>query len=127
MAFNSVSFTQGYQFIPIKVVLEGPLAEVGVHSPSFKPKINSRAEVPREAPERHTQELAIFREEALVINDSTANDVLFFEGWTVGFKINVTDFLAAASRVTIGVLSPARQPKKHRPTFEFGTLKRIAS
>merc|ERR1712241_1264397 len=109
--FTSVSTlsTLRIQFIPIKFVLEGPLAEVGVHGPSLETKVHRRAEVLREAPERHTQELPIFREEALSINESASNDILFFEGRTVGLKSGCTYFLAAVTGVGVGVLTPARQ------------------
>ena len=109
--FTSVStlFTLRFQSIPIKFVLEGPLAEVGVHGPPLEPKVHRRAEVLGEAPERHAQELPIFREEALSINESASDDVLLFEGWTVGLKSGFTYFLAAGTRVGVGVLTPARQ------------------
>ena len=108
--------TLGSQFSPIKIVLEGPLAEVGVHGPSLEPEINGRAEVQprREAPERHAQELPVLREEALAVDDSASDDVVFLEGRAVRLKTGIADFLAAVSGVSVGVLSPARQPE--RPT-----------
>ena len=90
--FTSVSTlsTLRFQFIPIKLVLEGPLPEVGVHGPPLETKVHRRAEVLGEAPERNTQELPIFREEALSINESASNDVLLLEGWTVRLKSGLT-------------------------------------
>ena len=109
--FTSVSTlsTLRFQFIPIKLVLEGPLPEVGVHGPPLEPKIHRRAEVLGEAPERHAQELPISREKALAIDDPTSDDILLFEGRTVGLKSGFAYFLAAVTGVGVGVLTPARQ------------------
>ena len=104
-----VLLTNGPQFFPIKVVLKGPLAEVPMHCPSLESKINCWAEFLRQISEGHTQELPVFREEALAIDDPASYDIILLECWTIGLKMDITDFLAAVSRITVRVLSPARQ------------------
>ena len=123
--FTSVStlFTLRFQSIPIKFALEGPLAEVGVHGPPLEPKVHGRAEALREAPERHAQELPIFSEEALSINESASDDVLLFEGWTVGLKSGFAYLLAAVTRVGVGVLTPARQSESQEKLIESYIVK----
>ena len=107
--------------LPIEVKPESTLSKIGFHSNSTIPKASRRVETPRDAPERHAQEIPVLCKEAGSPDDPAAYNVTRAELWPVVLPFVVTPFLAIESTVPIRVFHLARHSESHafsRPSFE---------
>ena len=88
------------------------MAEVGFHGICYVPKANGGIQLSWDAPKRRTEELSVFGEENVVVDDSAPHDVVIGEIWPVGLPVfAVATLMASGPMVGEGDPDPARSPE----------------